>query len=219
MLSTAAGPRPFQLWDPRPPHSPLVALRGVPARPAMTPEEGVPARPPGRVPATTATPLRSLPQRGCRGRSADRIGPTPHWRGVARGPHRCLAAFTTPVAHGGPTSLRGPTRTPRSRAPHERLHASSAPPRVVSYPRSLRRDVRRPFPPPTLRRAVHPPPVVPAASCFCWPSGVPPPLLYHAGTFAIPSSDRGPGGRPTTRCPCPRRLPRWPTRRCATPAT
>jgi len=130
-------------------------------------------------------PPRSPPQKGCRGQSAEWIGPTPHWLGVARGPHRLLAAFTPPVTHVGPTPPHGPTRAPRSHPPpHARLRDSSAPPRDVTHLRSLRHGVRRLVPPPTPRRAVHsPPPWHPQFLDSVGPRGPPPPLFHNAVTF------------------------------------
>ena len=206
MLSTAEGPRPFQ---PRNPPTATQPPRRVTWRPRPSRddhEEGGPARPPDRVPATTTPPPAPDP----RPRGVVEVGPrtgsgSPHPReslctaraGVPRPPH-------PPDARGPGPFLVGPHTRP-GLTPPPRL-----PPRLLptttrrNFPRWLRRGVRRLVPPPTPRRSIHLLPVVHVASCFCRPSEAPSsPRSSPSRVPPPPSTSRGPDGRPNTRRPRP----------------
>ena len=123
-------------------------------------------------------PPRSSPQRGCRRRSADCIGPSPHPRGVSHGLRRCPAAPTLlgpRVTNAGPTPSRGPTRTPRSHFP---TTCDFATPPHHPATKPVRAGCLAVFADAFLLQfhgVPSTPFVVPVASCFCRPSGAPHP--------------------------------------------
>jgi len=177
-------------------------------------KEGVPARPPGRVPATTTPPHPPDP----RPRKVFEVGPrtgsgSPHPRvalcparsGVSRPPHPREACRPDP-------SPWAQTHTLVSLPLHVCLRDSSPPPRDVTLRASCDAVSADSFPLPP-HDVPSLPPWCPSLLASFGPRGPPFPPSSTARPPPLPSTARGPGGRPTPRRPRPCRLLRWPTRR------
>jgi len=119
-------PRPFQ---PRNPPTATQPPRRVTWRPRPSRddhEEGVPARPPDRVRATTTPPPPDPRPTG-----VVEVGPrtgsgSTHPRVALCSTHSGVSRPSHPATHAGPTPPRGPTHTPRSHSPT--TCASATPP-------------------------------------------------------------------------------------------